>query len=324
MNILTIGTSIITSRFIDALSMSQYSRICAVYSREMSRAISLAYPLGAKAYDDLDHALNNHDIDTVYVASANHLHFEHASKALSKGKHVILEKPVTSDEIQFDTLLEIARRNNVFLIEAITTLHLPNYAWIKSQLDKIGKVKHVYTSYHQYSSKLKSYLNHEEPNVFNLKTSGGCLVDLNVYNLHFILSLWDSPLSGAYYPTLGYNGVDTSGIAILQFADFVAIASASKTHEGKQCVIIEGEQGTIESSSAANKLSHCVLITKTEKIESPHDDVENVLVHEVRQFEVWIRQRNAFEVYAHNEESKRVITWMSKIRKEANLLFEQE
>lgn len=324
MNILTLGTSIITSRFIDAVLVSNYSKICAVYSREMSKAIALAYPLSAKAYDDLEIALNDVNIDTVYVASANHLHFTHALMALEKGKHVILEKPVTSNEKQFFELVEVAKRKEVFLIEAITTLHLPNYSWIKSHIAMIGKIKHVYTSYHQYSSKLEAYMNHQEPNVFNLKTSGGCLVDLNVYNLHFILSLWDSPASAVYFPITGYNGVDVSGTAIFQYDDFIAIASASKTHEGKQSVIIEGEFGTIESSSAANKLSKCILRTKHEILESPLDDIDNVLIHEVRVFENWIKENKKSEVCAYNEESRRVISLMSEIRRKSNLWFEGE
>ena len=324
MKILTIGTSIITTRFIDAVSQSRFSKVYAVYSREVSKAISLAYPIGAIAYDDLDKALNNSNVDTVYVASVNHLHYEHASKSLKKGKHVILEKPVTSDEKQFEKLLELAKENNVFLIEAITTLHLPNFFWIKEQIGKIGDIKHVYTSYHQYSSKYQSYLDHKEPNVFNLKTSGGCLVDLNVYNLHLILSIWTNPKSLSYVPVVGYNGVDVSGVAIIKYEDFIAIASASKTHEGKQCVVIEGELGFIESSFAANKLSRCTLKINNEIVEAPYDDIENVLVHEVRVFEKWIHEHNALEVYANNEESQRVITLMSQMRRAANLRFEGE
>jgi scyllo-inositol 2-dehydrogenase (NADP+) len=324
MKILTIGTSIITSRFIDAVVKSNESKVTAIYSRDMSKAIALAYPLGALAFDDLDKALQCIEVDTVYVASVNHMHAKHAIQALNARKHVILEKPVTSNEAEFESILECAKQNGVFVFEAITTLHLPNYHWIKENLNKIGSIKHVYASYHQYSSKYGAYLNYENPNVFNLKTSGGCLVDLNVYNLHFILSLWPSPMIGSYTPNVGHNGVDLSGAVIFKYEDFIAVASASKVHEGGQRIIIEGEKGFIECQYAANKLTQCVLKTSDEEVFSPLDHENNALVYEIKEFEVLISQNQTEKIYELNMKSLNVIRWMTKVRKEANLWFEGE
>lgn len=324
MKILTIGTSIITSRFIDALSKSNESKVTAIYSRDMSKAISLAYPLGALAFDNLDKALQSNEVDTVYVASVNHLHAKHAILALNAKKHVILEKPVTSNDAEFGSILECAKQNGVFVFEAITTLHLPNYHWIKEQLHKLGSIKHVYASYHQHSSKYLAYLNHENPNVFNLKTSGGCLVDLNVYNLHFILSLWPKPLKGTYTPILGHNGVDISGTVVFTYEDFTAIASASKVHEGGQRVIIEGEKGVIECQYAANKLTQCILKSPEEEVISPHDQESNALVYEIQKFEELIKRNQVDKIHDLNVQSLNTMHWMTKVRKEAKLWFEGE
>jgi scyllo-inositol 2-dehydrogenase (NADP+) len=324
MKILTIGTSIITTRFIDAVAKSNDSKVKAIYSRDMSKAIALAYPLGALAFDDLDKALKCNEVDTVYVASVNHMHFQHAIQALNAKKHVILEKPVTSNDTEFESILECAKQNGVFVFEAITTLYLPNYHWIKENLSKLGSIKHVYTSYHQYSSKYHSYLSHENPNVFNLKTSGGCLVDLNVYNLHFILSLWPNPMFGNYTPNVGYNGVDLSGTVIFKYEDFIAVASASKIHEGGQRIIIEGENGVIECQYAANKLTQCILKTSNEEVISLLDQEINALVYEIKEFELLISQNQLKKINELNIKSLNVIRWMTKVRREAKLWFEGE
>lgn len=324
MKILTIGTSIITSHFIDAVSKSNHSKIKAIYSRDMSKAIALAYPLGALAFDDLEKALASEEIDTVYVASVNSLHFQHASIAIKAKKHVILEKPVTSNEKEFKALLELAHTHQVFCLEAITTLHLPNYHWIKSHLPKLGNIKHVYASYHQHSSKYQAYLHHENPNVFNLEMSGGCLVDLNVYNLHFILSLWNQPKQAWYHPKLGHNGVDVSGLAIFDFGAFKAIASASKTHDGVHRLFIEGEHGHIEVISAANRIKQATLVMGKETITSPIDDENNVLTYEVKVFEEIIQNNDIQKVSELNQTSLDVITWMSNMRRNAHVWFKGE
>lgn len=324
MKILTIGTSLITTRFIQAVSALQRSNICAVYSRDLSKAIALAYPLKAIAYDDLNNALRDPSIDTVYIASVNSLHYEHAILAIQHGHHVIIEKPVTSNEIEFSNLLALAATNNVFVFEAITTLHLPNFAWIKTHLNLLGTIKHVTAYYHQLSSKYQAYINGNIANVFSLYHSGGSLVDLNVYNLHFVLSLFGNPKSANYTPILGTNGVDVSGVALLSYEHFLAIASASKSNEGEQRILIEGEFGSIMCTSAANKLMKCVLQTKEVTIESPEDVTDNVLIHEVGVFEKCILEHDIAKVHTLNEASKRVIFWMSKMRRQAGINFKGE
>ena len=321
MKILTIGTSIITSHFCDAVQKSKYSTITAVYSRDLEKARLFAKTYHALAYDNLEEALKDVNINTVYVASVNSLHYTHAKMALESNKNVILEKPTTHSAKEFNHLLEIAHQHNVFIIEAITTLFLPNYAWIQDNIYRIGPIKSVHTSYHQYSSKYDSYLKHENPNIFTLTYSGGSLVDLNVYNLHFILSLFDTPKHSKYYPVLGYNGIDISGVAVLDYQSFIAVASASKSHHGSQSILIEGELGTLKVSSAANTLRQVIIKTMDDEITSELIDTQNVLEYEVLVMEKLIKESNSEEIQKLNKHSLKVIDIMSMIRKEANIIF---
>ncbi len=322
MKILTIGTSIITSHFCDAVQKSKYSTIIAVYSRDLEKARLFAKAYHSLAYDNLEEALKDSNIDTVYVASVNSLHYTHAKMALEANKNVILEKPTTHSAKEFSHLLEIAHQHKVVIIEAITTLFVPNYTWIKENLYRIGAIKSVFTAYHQYSSKYEAYLKHENPNIFTLTYSGGSLVDLNVYNLHFILSLFDTPKHSKYTPVLGYNGIDISGVAVLDYQSFIAIASASKSHHGSQSIIIEGELGTLEVSSAANTLRQVSIKTKDYELSSDFISTQNVLEYEVLVIEELIKESNIKEIQRLNNISLNVIDILSTIRKEANIIFE--
>jgi scyllo-inositol 2-dehydrogenase (NADP+) len=324
MKILTIGTSIITTHFCEAVLKSKHSTINAVYSRDLKKAESFARTYNALSYDNLEEALNDLNIDTVYVASVNSLHFEHAKMAIEAKKNVILEKPSTHDAKEFSYLLDIAKSHKVIILEAITTMFLPNYTWIKENIHTIGVIKSVYAAYHQFSSKYEAYLNHENPNIFTLTHSGGCLVDLNVYNLHFILSLFDKPKKAKYYPILGYNGIDISGVAILEYESFNAIASASKSHHGAQTIVIEGELGTLRVSSAANTLRQVTISTKDTILSSDNIDTQNVLEYEVLVMEELMNDPYNDSINILNNHSLKVIDIMSKIRKDANIHFKGE
>ena len=67
---------------------------------------------------------SNPDVDTVYVALPNHLHYDYAKKTLLAGKHVICEKPFTLTLAEFEDLAKIAEQNNRILLEAITNQYL--------------------------------------------------------------------------------------------------------------------------------------------------------------------------------------------------------
>ena len=70
-------------------------------------------------------------------------------------------------------------------------------------------------------------------------------MDLNVYNIHFVVGLFGLPKKVQYYPNLAENGVDTSGILIMEYPDFQAVCTAAKDSTSNPFVIIQAEDGTI-------------------------------------------------------------------------------
>ena len=51
--------------------------------------------------------------------------------------------------------------------------------------------------------------------------AGGALMDINLYNIHFIVGLFGAPKSVRYFPNRHETGVDTSGLLVLEYEDFV-------------------------------------------------------------------------------------------------------
>ena len=63
--------------------------------------------------------LDDSTIDGVVIASPIDTHFEYALKSLKSKKHVFIEKPISTTKKQGQTLLEIARKNNLEIFVGI-------------------------------------------------------------------------------------------------------------------------------------------------------------------------------------------------------------
>ena len=79
------------------------------------------------------------DVDVIYVALPNHLHYEYARKALEYKKHVIIEKPAVSGAKELQELAELAGKQNRMLFEAMNIHYLPAFQALKEDLATLGK-----------------------------------------------------------------------------------------------------------------------------------------------------------------------------------------
>ena len=123
-------------------------------------------------YTDIDLCLENKEVDTIYVAVPNNLHYSVAKKALEAGKNVICEKPFTLKYDETVELFEIAEAKGLILIEAITNQYQKNYLDIKDNIDNIGEIRLVECNFSQLSSRYEAFKNGILAPVFD-KSKGG-------------------------------------------------------------------------------------------------------------------------------------------------------
>ncbi len=211
-----------------------------------------------RALGSFDELLAAEDIDTVYLAVPNFLHFPFALQALEAGKHVIVEKPFCSTAREAEKLAEAARGRNLMIFEAITTLHLPNFQTIKDLLPRLGDIKVVSTNYSQYSSRYDRFRAGEVLPAFDPAKSGGAIMDLGLYNMHYILGLFGEP-KGVEYAANVERGIDTSGIATLDYGTFKAVSVAAKDCAAPACCVIEGTSGYLIQHTPANACGKILL-----------------------------------------------------------------
>ena len=166
-------------------------------------------------------------VDVVYLAVPNLQHTRYARVALEAGRHVIVEKPMAPSAAETEALVALARHKKVFLFEAMTTLYLENYNKIRELLPKIGTVKLVQCNFSQYSSRYDAFCAGETPVSFDPARAGGALMDLNVYNISYIVGLFGEP-NQVHYTANVERGIDTSGILTMEYNSFRAVSIAAK------------------------------------------------------------------------------------------------
>lgn len=271
-NIAILGTGMIIPEAIGAMQASKKFHVANIWARAHSRdkAAALAEKFHVDNFTtELDDILNDATIQFVYIGLANAVHYEYAKKFLTAGKNVIVEKPFTINAAQAKDLIDIARDKNLYLFEAITTLHQKNFSAIRDSLPKLGEIKIVQCNFSQYSSRYDAYKNsHAVASAFDPKLNGGVLMDLNVYNLNFVIGLFGLPKKISYACNRGWNGVDTSGIVALEYENFLAQCIAAKDSGSPSFMSIQGDGGYILAHGTPNELASFDLALRGEEIKT--------------------------------------------------------
>ncbi len=261
------------------------------------------------------------DVDTIYVAVPNMLHYEFAKRALEANKNVIVEKPFTTNYIEAVELSKLALKNNLFLFEAINNQYLPNYKKIKELLPVLGEIKVVQCNYSQYSSRYNSFKDGNILPAFDPKCAGGALMDLNIYNIHYVVGLFGKPHNVEYFPNIE-RGIDTSGILILDYDKFKCICIGAKDCKAPIAYNIQGDKGCIHQDTPANVCGKFELLMNDGKKETIDDNkYEHRMVNEFLQF-IDVVRNNDFEKCSEMLKHTLIVSEIQSIaRKKAGIVF---
>ncbi|GAA1392057.1 Gfo/Idh/MocA family oxidoreductase [Luteococcus peritonei] len=242
----TIGTSSIVDRFVDAVAVTDEAVYTVAHSRDLERAQLWAAGHGAqRAVDHLEQLAGATDVDAVYIASPNALHHDQAELLLRAGKHVLVEKSACSTLAEWQHLLDIAHANQVVLLESVRTVHDPSWRMITSYLPSLGPVRQVELHMAQRSRRYDNFLAGRVENIFRPEMSAGALMDLGVYCLHPLVTLFGLPGRIQASSVLLRNGIDGATSLLLDYPGFTASVSCSKTTVDPRPSMLSGEDATL-------------------------------------------------------------------------------
>ncbi|KAH3910813.1 hypothetical protein HBI56_004410 [Parastagonospora nodorum] len=164
--------------------------IAAVAARDGKKAQAYAkkygIPIVHKSYDDL---INDPSIDCIYNPLPNGLHYEWTLKALKAGKHVLLEKPATSNAEEARSLFHhpvLSSPNAPVLLEARHYQFHPAWHAFLSLFDP----KDVESA--DATTALPGGMFSHDDIRFKYHLAGGTLMDLGTYNLSALRAIFAS------------------------------------------------------------------------------------------------------------------------------------
>lgn len=321
-----LGTGMIVKDFLTITSYLKEIELTSICNIRMNEnAIkSFAFNYNIKnAFCDFNEFLIS-GIDTVYIALPNNLHFLFAIKALKTGKNVIVEKPFTSNYKEAIILSELAKEKNLFLFEAITNQYLPNYKKIKEMLPLLGNIKIVQCNYSQYSSRYDCFKDGDILPAFDPAFSGGALMDLNIYNIHYVVGLFGKPQNVEYYPNIE-KGIDTSGILILTYETFKCACVGAKDCKAPIANNIQGDKGCIYQNTPTNVcLNFEVQMNDDTRFFVNENNYEHRMVNEFLEFEDMIRNNKLEKCYQMLEHSLVVCEIQTIARNKAGIIFQAD
>lgn len=308
-----IGTSKITYEFLNGIKEVDGIEVSVIYSRSLEKGKEIAKDYNIPFVEtDIEVFNKRDDIDMVYIASPNSLHFQQTIKLLENKKHVLCEKPMGITEAEVEEMFETAFENKVCLMEAMKTTLTPNFLSLKENLYKIGKIRGAILNYSQYSSRYTDLKNGQLTNIFNPKFGGGAHLDIGVYPMYFALALFGIPQNEIGANFILDSGVPGIGNVILEYKDMIASIFYSKISNSYIPSEIQGEKGSIiiENLSTVEKIRIVYHNGEVENITLEQE--KNVFIYEIQEFLKMIKNKELESKINSKEISKNVIRILTK------------
>ena len=165
---------------IPAIMKSNKVNLKAIYTNRNNNSY-LANTFNCKIFNNYKKILDINEIDAIYIASSNNLHFKLAKDAIMAKKNVLIEKPATINLYQAKVLSKLATKNKVALMEGFMYKFHKQFILLKEKIKNknIIKIESTFGFPHLPRNDIR-YLK---------KLGGGALLDAGCYAISSISSL---------------------------------------------------------------------------------------------------------------------------------------
>jgi predicted dehydrogenase len=327
-----IGPGTVARRFATATHHVPDACLRKVYGRNPTRTSAFVaacrnahgtLPLAARELGEL---LEDPRIDAIYIATTHVRHGEFVHRCLAAGKPVLCEKPLVPTLTEGESLVELAARQSVFLMEAVWTRFLPVYEAVATWLHSgaIGPVTTIRSTF--------CFRAPFEPTgrLYDPALAGGALLDLGVYNLSMtrwviqqLTGTCPEPASIHASARFAPTGVDQRVSVTLEFPDGLSSQfSCGLDSWSENGLEILGEHGFIKVPCRFWEATAAVL-------QRPGEPPENVQSHfrgngfeyEIEEAQRCIRAGLLESPRMTHVDSLAALRWMDEIRRLIGLRY---
>lgn len=238
-----IGPGKIAHNFAKDLKLVSDGILTAVASRNIEKAELFAKEYNAKhAFGSYEELFNCDEVDVIYVATPHTLHAQWSIMAMDHGKHVLCEKPMGVNLSEVEEMIACAKRNQVFLMEALWSRFNPTIRKVKELIDagELGEIGYLHADFAFYGLDRS-----EEGRVLNPNLAGGSLLDIGIYPVFLAYVLLGKPekikAASQFYKT----GVEVQTSMIFEYESAQALLYSGLTSNSEMKAEIAGSEGSI-------------------------------------------------------------------------------
>ncbi|OHD57250.1 MAG: oxidoreductase [Spirochaetes bacterium GWF1_51_8] len=253
---------------VNILSLIQKCELTAVcdVNAEAVKKISDAYSI--KGYTDYNEFLEQ--VDAVIVAVPTNLHFQFASQALERGKHVLVEKPITENIPDAEKLIEIAEKKDLYLQVG----HVERFNAAVQELEHIIKTPYL----------IQAQRLGPRSRIMDV----GVVLDLMIHDVDIILAIAGAPVReiNAYGKKIYSNYEDVANVSLLFDNGVIANIAASRVTDNKLRTLSISQEGSFILLDYATqditifRQPHTEYLVMREEIKYTQESiVERVFIH---------------------------------------------
>ncbi|MGB4811610.1 MAG: Gfo/Idh/MocA family oxidoreductase [Methylophilaceae bacterium] len=221
-----LGAARVNERLLPAIIEASNSQLVAIASRRAGAAkATLAkyapcYADSVTCYDNMGALINDKNIEAIYCPMANEEHAQWALKAIAVGKHVLIEKPMTTSLPEIDAIELAAKLANVKVMEGFMYRFHPQHQRLQEIVDS-GLIGDVLSARASFSFLMK------ESRMYRINRSmvngGGAMWDIGPYAIHSLRWCFQKngapaePISVIAHAKLNEHGADIVTSGVLDF-----------------------------------------------------------------------------------------------------------
>lgn len=211
-----LGCGRIATKFATDLKILPNVNLYAAASRDLKRAQEFAKEYKFEvAYGSYEEMVNDPKVDVVYIATPHSHHCEHTLLCLNHKKPVLCEKAFAMNKSEVQEMVDCARNNDTFLMEAFWTMFQPSFQKAMEIINsgEMGKLKIVRSDF-----AFKAPFD-KDKRLYNVKLGGGSLLDIGIYPVFAALTSLGIPETIKTFANFSSTGTEESISIIFKYAN---------------------------------------------------------------------------------------------------------
>ena len=228
-----LGCGNIARKFVHDLKLLPNANLYAAASRNLARAQEFANECGFEtAYGSYEEMVADPKVDVVYIATPHSHHHKHTLLCLNHKKAVLCEKAFSLNANEVKEMIEAAKANNTFLMEAFWTMFQPSFRKALEIINsgELGKLKTVRSDFAFNAPFI------EDKRLYNVELGGGSLLDIGIYPVFAALTSLGIPKMIKTFADFSSTGSEESISMIFKYpgGEMANLTSSLAAHSPTQ------------------------------------------------------------------------------------------